>query len=69
MNMKLKSVLFLPLVFLLVGCAGVERQETRCMATRTLDADGRVKIIETCTGTSVQKGYPTFPGSGVNQKW
>ena len=67
----MKSVLsFLSIVVSLSGCAGSpEYQETKCYATRTLDADGRVKIIETCTGTSVQRGYPAFPGAGVNQKW
>lgn len=69
-----KSIIFIFLcaaVPALTGCAGFDgqRQETRCIATRMLAADGSVKVIETCSGTSVQRGYPTFEGSGVNQKW
>ena len=69
----MRSVLFF-LVVSLSGCAGfsgmvAEREQTKCVATRTLDANGKAVVLETCTGTSVRKGYPTFEGSGVNQKW
>lgn len=70
--MKTALVLSL-LVATLSGCgsfgAVAEREETKCIATRTLDADGKVVVLETCTGTSVRQGYPTFKGSGVNQQW
>lgn len=66
-------VLFLLLSSVISGCGGLgvvaEREETKCIATRTLDADGKVVVLETCTGTSVRSGYPTFKGSGVNQQW
>lgn len=70
----MKSVLLSLGVVYLSGCTAfgdriVEREVTKCVATRTLDANGKVVKLETCTGTSVRRGYPTFEGSGVDQKW
>lgn len=70
----MKAVLWLCMAAALSGCGVlgdrvVEREVTKCVATRTLDANGKAVVLETCTGTSVRRGYPTFEGSGVNQKW
>ncbi len=70
----MKAVLSLCMAVVLSGCGVlgggvVEREVTKCVATRTLDANGKMVVLETCTGTSVRRGYPTFEGSGVDQKW
>ncbi len=67
---EMKSGFILLLVSSLSGCMGVmPREETQCVATRTLDVNGKARVMETCVGTSVRRGYPTFEKSGVNQKW
>lgn len=70
----MKAVLSLCMAAVLSGCSIlgdrlVEREVTKCVATRTLDANGKAVVLETCTGTSVRRGYPTFAGSGVDQQW